>query len=251
MRVFWLLVRRELGSFFTGLTGYVIIAAVLFLIGISFSSLLEVLNNGDPTDTPITDLFYQSYFFWLIFLLASPLISMRTFAREKAQGTYETLTTAPVSDLQIVLGKFCGVLLFYLLVWTPLLACIGVVRHYSNDVSVFNFGMIASTYLGILLIGGVFMALGCFTSSFTRSQILAAIISFVMGMGLFILSYRAMYGSPGSEWWNRLLSHISLIEHMQEFVKGVVDTRFVVFYLSLIAFFLYLTLKVVESRRWR
>jgi ABC-2 type transport system permease protein len=251
MKVFWLLLRRELGSLFSSLTGYVIIAAVLFLIGISFASLLEVLNNADPTDTPITDLFYQSYFFWLIFLLASPLISMRTFAREKALGTYETLTTAPVSDYQIVLGKFSGVLLFFMLVWSPLLACIGVVRHYSNDVSAFNFGMVASTYLGILLIGGVYMAMGCFASSFTRSQILAAIISFVMGVGLFIISYRSMYGTPDSSWWNRIASHFSLIEHMQDFVRGVVDTRFVVFYLSLMIFFLYLTLKVVESRRWR
>jgi len=94
------------------LTGYVIIASVLLLLGISFTSILSILNDN-PTDVPLTELFYKSYYFWLILLLTAPVITMRSFASEKGSGTYETLMTTPVSDLQVVLAKFTGTLLFY------------------------------------------------------------------------------------------------------------------------------------------
>jgi len=250
MQVFVTLVRRELGAFFVSMTGYAIIASVLLLVGFSFVDMLVKLN-ATPTHAPLTEIFHSTLYFWLILLLTPPVITMRAFALEKASGTYETLMTAPVSDLQVVLAKFTGTLLFYLLTWLPLLGCILVVRHYTNEPTVSDWRTLASTYLGLALIGCLYMSIGCFASALTRSQILAAMNSFVLGLTLFVLSLRALVPAPSSDWGARVFAYISLSEHMGDFARGIVDTRHVTFYLTLTGFFLYLTLKVVESRRWK
>src|SRR5512137_2059552 len=120
MQVFWALVRRELGTQFYSWAGYVIIAGVLFLMGFSFASLLVQLN-GEPVDAPVTEVFYSTYYFWLILLTATPVITMRSLALEKYSGTFETLMTTPVGDWQVVLAKYTGAMLFYIIMWVPLL----------------------------------------------------------------------------------------------------------------------------------
>ena len=111
MHVFLALVRRELGSVFQSLTGYVVLAATLLLTGFSLLDLVTKLIDR-PTDAPVTELFYQSAYFWIILLVVSPVITMRTFAAEKSSGTYEALMTTPVGDWQVVLAKFTGALIF-------------------------------------------------------------------------------------------------------------------------------------------
>ncbi len=252
MRTFLTLVRRELGSFFVSLTGYVIIASVLLLLGFSFTGMLAALND-DPRGVvaPVTELFYSTFYFWLILLLTAPVITMRSFAFEKWSGTYETLMTTPVSDRQVVLAKFTGALLFYLLTWLPLLGCIAVVRYFTREPTLLEPWTTASTYLGILLIGCLYMSIGCFASALTRSQIIAAMNSFVIGLGLFVLSLRSLVPAPSTDWAAKVISYMSLSEHMEDFARGFVDTRPIVFYLSLTLVFLFLTLKAVESRRWK
>lgn len=250
MQVYLTLVRRELGSYFLSLTGYVIIATVLLLLGLSFTDMLAKLNS-EPTDAPITEVFYITLYFWVILLLTAPVMTMRSFAQEKFSGTYETLMTAPVSDGQVVLAKFTGAMLFYLLTWLPLLAYILVVHHYSSEQRALDPRVIASTFLGISLIGCVYMSLGCFASALTRSQMIAAMISYGLGLALFLLSLRALMPMPTTGWEAKLFAYISMTEQMQEFARGVVDTRHLVFYLSLTLSFLFLTWKVVESRRWK
>jgi ABC-2 type transport system permease protein len=250
MQALLTLTRRELGSYFASLTGYVIIAAGAFLTSLSFVLLFTQLRQ-EPSPMPVTEMFYITPFFWLILLLACPVITMRTFALEKFSGTYETLMTAPVRDGHVVLAKFIAAMLFYLVMWLPLLACLGVVRHYSGDPMALETGALASTYLGILLIGALFISCGCFASSLTRSQTLAAILSLAFCTTLFLLSFLAGWvaGMPG--WAAQLLGSMALFEQMHDFARGVIDTRPVVFFLSLTAFFLFLTLRVVESRRWK
>ncbi len=119
MQPFLTLTRRELASFFISISGYVVIASVLMLVGLSFWDLLEVLR-GESSHAPITELFFHSYFFWTILVLSAPVITMRLFALEKFSGTFETLMTAPVSDFQVVMAKFFGALIFYMLMWLPL-----------------------------------------------------------------------------------------------------------------------------------
>jgi ABC-2 type transport system permease protein len=228
----------------------VVIAVVVFLFGLSFSVLLQGLNASE-TDKPVTELFYDTLFLWLILLLAAPVITMRCFAHEKSSGTFETLMTAPVSDLQVVLAKFSGAMIFYLLMWSPLLACIFIVRHFSNDPTTVDAGTLGSTFLGIALIGALYMSLGCFASSLTRSQIVAAMISLALGTSLFLLSFLSVALSGQGGWVAKIFAHVSLMEHMRDFARGVIDLRPVVFYFSLTALFLFLTLKSVESRRWK
>jgi ABC-2 type transport system permease protein len=250
MNAYLTLVRRELGSYFVSLTGYIIIALVTLLLGISFTALVEALS-AEPADMPITDLFYSTFYFWIILLIAVPVVTMRSFAQEKYSGTYETLMTTPVSELAVVLAKFSSTLIFYILLWLPLLAYIFVLRHYTNEASALDLGPVGTTFLGILLLGSVYMSAGCFASALTRSQIVAAMLSFTLGMGLLLLSFLSLGLPPQSGWVAKALQQVSMIEHMQEFVRGIVDTRYLVFYVSLTVFFLFLTLKVVEARRWK
>ena len=250
MQAYCTLVRRELGAHFFSWTGYVVIAAVLLLLGLSFVDLLTKFN-GEAIDQPLTGVFYSTLYFWLILLLAAPVITMRTFAHEKALGTFETLMTTPVSDLQVVLAKFSGALIFYILMCAPLLAWVFLAKPYSNDPGILDWGTVAATFVGILLWGCLYMSLGCLASAITRSQIIAAIVSVAMGISLFLVSYIALGLASGPEWKMQIFSHLSLIEHMKDFARGVVDTRPLVFYVTFTGFFLFLTHKVIESRRWK
>ncbi len=249
MRIFWVLLRRELASFFFSLTGYVIIAAVALLTGLSFVVLTLTLGS-DPVTVPVTEMFYGTYFLWLILLLLSPVITMRLFALEKATGTFETLMTTPVGDLQVVAAKYAAAMVFYSVAWLPLLGCLGIVRYFTQQNAALDAPTLAGMYLGILLVGSLFMSLGCFASSLTRSQMAAAMISFVLGMSLFALGFLAKI--PGTAaWTSQLIAYFNLFDQMHDFARGVVDTRAVIFYATTTLVFLFLTLRVVESRRWK
>jgi ABC-2 type transport system permease protein len=250
MHVYLALVRRELGGFFSSLTGYVLMATVLLLLGLSFVDMLAKLNV-EPTDAPVTEQFFVTVYFWLILLLTTPVMTMRAFAQEKFSGTYETLMTAPVTDLPVVLAKFTGALLFYAITWLPLLFYLMLVRRYSNDPTLLQPGGLLATFLGILLVGALYLSLGCFASALTRNQIVAAMISYALGLGLFLLSLRSLMAAPGPGWPAKVFEYISMTEHLENFAAGLVDTRSVIYYTSLTVFFLFLTLRAVESRRWR
>jgi len=250
MRIFLTLMRRELASFFLSLSGYVIIAAVTLLIGLSFVVLLTNLGS-EPSPMPVTEMFYRTYFFWLIVLLATPVITMRLFALEKATGTFETLMTTPVNDMQVVLAKFVAAIFFYMVMWLPLLACLAIVRRFTNQAGALDHGTLSGMYLGIFLVGCLFLSLGCFASALTRSQMMAAMISFVLGMSLFSLGFLAQALPVAMQWQSQVVSYFGLFDQMGDFARGVVDTRAVIFYLTLTFFFLFLTLRAVEIRRWK
>ena len=250
MQAYLTLTRRELASYFVSWTGYVIVAVAAFLMGLSFVVLLVKLRFV-PISMPVTELFYSTAYFWLILLLAAPVITMRLFAHEKSSGTFETLMTTAVGDGQVVMAKFTAALLFYLVLWLPLLACIFILRHYTNDPSAMDPGAIGGTFLGIFLLGGLYMSLGCFGSAITRSQIVAAMVSFAGGISLFLLSFLADQFGANAGWQAQLFACVTMFDHMNDFARGVVDTRPVIFYLSLTCCFSFLTLRVVESRRWK
>ena len=249
MRAYWTLIRRELAGYFLSLGGYIIIAAALFMMGLSFVVILTNLQG--PTPMPVTELFYLTQFFWLILLLTTPAITMRLFALEKFSGTFETLMTTPVSDFQVVAAKFTSALIFYAVMWLPLLGCLLVVRRYTNDTAALDGGVVASTFLGILLLGGLFVSLGCCASAITRSQVIAGIISLVMGVSVYLVGYLASKLPAQDNWQAQVLSCFDLFDRMHDFTRGVVDTRPVVLLVSLTVFFLFLTLRAVESRRWK
>lgn len=250
MRVYLTLVRRELGMVFNSLTGYVVVAAVLLMLGFTLVDLVEALRSG-PTDAPVTELFFQSYYFWYAVLLTAPVMTMRSFAAERTSGTYEALMTTPVGDWQVVLAKFTGALGFFLIAWMPLCAMLFVLRQVTQEPMLFQPWTVASTMLGVTLVGALFTAMGCFASSLTRSQIVAAMLTFLMGMGLWVASYRPLTGLMGDGLHARIFEHISLIRHVADFSRGQVEMTHLVFYATTVGLFLFLTHRVIEGRRWK
>jgi ABC-2 type transport system permease protein len=250
MRIFLTLLRRELAAFFFSVTGYVIIASVALLTGLSFVVLIAGVGNN-PFTAPVTEMFYSTFYFWLVVLLVSPVITMRLFALEKSSGTFETLMTTPVGDLQVVAAKFAAAIIFYTVTWLPMLVCLFIVRHFTNQPGALDAGTVGGMYLGIFLTGCLFLSLGCFASAISQSQMAAAMISFVLGVSLFSLGFLAKSIPVTAQWQSQVLSYFGLFDQMDDFARGVVDTRTVIFYASATFFFLFLTLRVVESRRWK
>jgi ABC-2 type transport system permease protein len=250
MRLCWTLIRRELGGYFLSFTGYIIIACALFLTGLSFVYILDQLRQV-ASPVPVTELFYNTPFFWLIPLLACPVITMRLFALEKFSGTYETLMTTPISDFQVVTAKFIGAMVFYAVMWLPLLGCLFIVRHYAAEPSVLDLGSIGSTFLGILLLGGLFISLGCLASAMTRSQVAAAMMGLGFSTSIYLLSWLADKLPEPGNWRAQALAAFALFDQMHDYAHGVVDTRSLVLLVTLSAFVLFLTLRLVESRRWK
>jgi ABC-2 type transport system permease protein len=250
VRIFFTLLRRELASFFFSVAGYIIIAAVTLLSGLGFVVLLAALGEN-PFTAQVTEMFYSTFYFWLVVLLATPVITMRLFALEKFTGTFETLMTTSAGDLQVIAAKFTAAIVFYMVAWLPMLACLFIVRHFTDQAGALDAGTVGGMYLGIFLVGCLFLSLGCFASAISRNQMAAAMISFVLGVSLFSLGYLAKSIPPTGQWQTQALSYFSLFDQMNDFARGVVDTRAVFFYASLTFFFLFLTLRAVESRRWR
>jgi ABC-2 type transport system permease protein len=249
MQAYLTLTRRELAGFLFSITGYVIIAAAAFLVGLSFISMLTI-QGDDPTPLAVTELFYNTMYFWIILLLTLPVITMRLFALEKFSGTFETLMTTPVSDFQVTAAKFTAALMFYMIMWLPLLGCILVLHKFAPGAPPLDPGLIGTTFLGIFMLGCLFLSLGCFASALTRSQVIAAMITLFLGIGVFMLSFLSDRVVSG-DWKSRVLWFFGLPDQMHDFVSGIVDTRSVVFCLSVTFFFLFLTLRVLESRRWK
>jgi ABC-2 type transport system permease protein len=196
-------------------------------------------------------MFYVTQLFWLVLLLGPPVITMRLFALEKFSGTFETLMTAPVGDLQVVLAKYTAAMLFYVIMWLPLAGCILVVRYFTSDPHALDVGALGSTFLGISLLGSLFISVGCWASALTRNQAVAAIISLAFGVSVFLLGVLAQQVASRPSWQAGVLANFALFEQMHDFSRGIVDTRPVVFLLSVTLFFLFLTLRLVESRRWK
>jgi len=250
MQVFLTLTRRELATYFVSLTGYITIAAVALLSGLSFWVLLRSMGS-QPFQLPVTELFFQNPMFWFILLIANAVITMRLYAHEKYSGTYETLMTTPVGDLQVVSAKFSAAWLFYMIMWLPFLGYCYLIQHFARQAGALDPGVLVGTFTGIGLFGAFFVAFGAFASALTSNQMVAAMISLLMGMALFALSYVAGPGFSGASWQEQVLSRFGFFEQMKEFAHGVIDTRSVLLLLSLTFLFLFLTLRVVESRRWK
>jgi ABC-2 type transport system permease protein len=157
-----------------------------------------------------------------------------------------------VRDLTLALPNFLRSLISSLGAWPPLIAYLLIVRRYVENVSSsVDIPALVSTYLGLLLIGSLFIAMGCFASALTRSQLVAAIMSYALVFTLFLLGMRSLVSVEASGWEAVFFSFISLTEHMLEVARGVVQLSSVCYYITLTTFFLFLTWKVVESRRWK
>jgi ABC-2 type transport system permease protein len=182
----------------------------------------------------------------VVALFIAPMLTMRLFAEEKRQGTIELLATAPITDLQIVMGKFLAALGLYGLMIVAGLANLALVWHYASTAP--EWKPVLTGALALLLFGGCFLALGVFVSTLTRNQIVAGILSFCLFLGVWTLGWA---DDPSNGPVMKAIAYLGVTTHMEDMVKGVVDLKDVVFYLSFITFGLFLAHQSVQSQRWR
>jgi len=250
MRTFLTLFGREVKSYFYSPIGFVVLCFFLLLTGFNFYAAVSLLNRG-PTEVTVVEAFFNTVIFWFGFVLIFPLITMRLFSEEMKMGTIEALMTAPVRDWQVVFSKFLGAVVFYVILWLPSAIYFWSFQLLSNKQSADAAGAYWGSYLLLLLIGMFYIAVGCLASVLTRNQIIAAVISFVVITLLFfsgLLSFIVLNMSPTLR---EVVGYFSAIEHMGTFSKGIIDTRAIVWYLSMTAFVLFLTQQIFQSRKWR
>ena len=242
MRNFLALARRELGVYFVSPTAYVILTAMLALAGYVFvESMAQAAAARLPVDFSMT---LSSVSF--IVVISAGLVTMRLIAEEKSRGTLEIALTAPVTETQFVLGKFAATLV--LLLWQ--LGVTGGLVLIISRYGKIDLGAILCGYFGVLLVGAAVYAMGLFISSLCVSQVTAGMITFVIS--LLLLAVQVAYENLGQgAWYQPLLRSFALTEHMNDFMRGVVDTGRLVTLACVTGAFLFLTVRVVESRRWR
>lgn len=236
---------REIESTFYSPLSYVVLCMFLVLNGFSFYITLPDVQ-GNVTDA-VRYFLGINILFWLSALFIPPVITMRLLAEEKKSGTLEPLMTAPVSELQVVLAKYFGALLFYIFLWVPSLLYIILIKRYGG---IPDNGIIFSAYTGIFLLGSSLLALGLFASSLSSNQIVAAVVALVLNLLIFFVPMvgQVIQWSPAQ----RVLDQMWVFKHFVEtFSKGIVDSFHIVFYVGLTVFFLFLTVRSLEGRKWR
>ena len=239
--------RREIASYFLSPIAYLVMLAFLILNAVSFL-LLTSYVDGRTTDASVMQSFFNTFFYWVAILFLVPVITMKLFSEEKRMGTLETLMTAPVSDQAVVASKFLGALAFFAVLWLPTVSYAWVLNYFSQSPTPIDWGPVVAAYLGTLLIGMFYISLGLMASSLTHNQIVAAIVGFVMIATIFFMGFLARIGPS---WLQTFFGYIASIEHMSDFARGQLDLRRILFYISVTAFVLFTTQKIVESRKWR
>lgn len=245
---------KELKSYFASPIAYVVIGLFALMFGFFYYTLLGIFIEqgmrmmglqGGPTqnvnDQMIRPLFLNAS---VLLLFVLPMITMRTYAEEKRSGTIELLLTAPLTDFQIIMGKFLGAMALYAAMLAVTLVHVGVLFAFGKP----EWIPIATGYLGLLLMGGCFISVGLLISSFTRNQIVAVMATFAVFLLLWVINWAGPLTGPRT---SAVLDYLSITSHLDDFTRGVVDTKHVVYYVSFIAFGLFLTARSVDTERWR
>ncbi|MBI4023502.1 MAG: ABC transporter permease subunit [Verrucomicrobia bacterium] len=248
MRNIWILFKREMMSYFFSPIAYIVGVAVLLIMGGSFYFITYILSRQPGDNYTASQWFFNGFFFWIVMLVVPPVISMRLFADEQKSGTIETLMTAPLRDWEYVLAKFFGACVFFIVLWSPTSLYVFVLRHFSRDTTPLDLGPVVGGYIGVLLVAMLLISIGCMASASTRNQIIAAIIAFAIGGSLFLVGFGFFYTSDK---YKEFFDYISMLGHMLEMSRGVLEWKRVIFYLSSSFFFLYLAHCMVQSRRWK
>lgn len=254
MRNIWAIARKELRAYFASPIGWVLIGFFALLYGYFFYALLafferqsmqmgmgmgpQSMNVNQQLITPLL----MNVTVVLLFIL--PMVTMRTYAEEKRSGTIELLLTSPLTDWQIILGKFIGAMLLYAAMLAVTLINMGLLFLYGTP----EWKPVLTGYLGLLLVGGCFISVGLFISSLTKNQIVAGAITFAVFLMLWVINWIGTFVGPTAQ---AILQHLSITEHFDDFARGVLDSKHLVYYTSFIIFGLFLTAKSVDSERWR
>ena len=246
---------KELKSYFASPIAYIVIGFSAILFGWFFVNLLYYfdrmslqagIGGGGPESVNVNEMLISPLFLnvSVILLFTLPMVTMRTYSEEKRSGTIELLLTAPLTDFQIVMGKFLGGLVLYAVMMAMTLIHLGFLFVFGNP----EWRPVATGYLGLLLMGSCFLSLGLFVSSLTKNQIVAGMITFALFLMFWVINWISTFTGPTTQ---NVLNYLSITEHLNDFTKGVIDTKHLVYYLSFIAFSLFLTVRAVDSERWR
>jgi ABC-2 type transport system permease protein len=236
MRNILAITRKELHHYFASPIAYVLATMFLFINGFIFLLLLYFQQQADMQPVIMN--------MGVIFLFLCPLITMRLFSEERRTGTIEILMTSPVSDTEAVLGKFFGAV-------GMLAVMLALTLHLPLFLILFgkpDIGPLWCSYLGLLLLGAGYLALGLLASSLAKNQIVAAVSGFGLILFLWLLSASGDIFSPPV---TDILKYLSFFDHFEEFTRGILDTRDLIFYLSFIGYVLYLTVLAIRNRKWR
>jgi ABC-2 type transport system permease protein len=246
---------RELRYFFQSVTAYVVIAIFLGISGYFFFSsfryynllsLRSMQNGFAPGGLNLIDGVMRPLLgnISIIILLLLPLLTMRLIAEEKKQGTFELLSTYPVSDVEAVAGKFLAAFTVYALMIAGTLLYPAMLFIFADPEPV----PIITGYIGLLLMGSTFIAMGTFFSSITDNQIIAGVATFGLSLFFLIIGWGAPFVGPK---FAAVLAQISILYHFESFSKGVIETSDATYYIVFTAFFLFLTVRSLESTRWK
>jgi ABC-2 type transport system permease protein len=245
---------KEFKGYFVSPIGYAVMALFALIFGFGFYTATRDMVQlgfraqmmGQQQPMSVNDMVIRPLlgFAGTIALFLIPMITMRLIAEEKRTGTIELLLTSPVTDLEIILGKWLGAVLLYMSVLGMSVLNIAMLFLWGKP----DIKPLLVAYLGLLLQGGCLLALGTLISTMTRNQIVAGGVTFFVSLLLWLLQWFTAYGaSPALQ----VINYLSIVTHMENFSKGVIDSKDIVFYLSFIFFLLFLTKRSMESLRWR
>jgi ABC-2 type transport system permease protein len=243
---------KELRSYFASPIAYVIIGLFALLFGWFFYAFLNffveesqraMMGGGavNVNDRMIRGVLQNAA---VIILFVMPMITMRTYSEEKRSGTIELLLTSPLTDVQIILGKFLGAMALFAAMLLVTSIDIAILFFLGNP----EWKPVLTGYLGLLLMGGCFVSVGLLISSLTKNQIVAGFMTFAVFLMLWVINWIAESAGPTGR---AVLSFLSITDHLDDFTRGIIDTKHIVYYLSFITFGLFLTAKSVDSERWR
>ncbi|MBI4575954.1 MAG: Gldg family protein [Planctomycetes bacterium] len=245
MRNTWTLFRREFAAFWLSPIAYVVLVVHGVLMGFAFWQVVAQLSFGRSELSVMWLFFGLNWPYWLVMMIVPPVLTMRLFSEEYRSGTIEGLLTAPVRDAEVVAAKYLAALAYFIVLWLPSLAYCGILEYHAD----FEWVPVLGGYGAVLLFGMAFISVGTFTSTLSRNQIVAAILSLVATMACFMgpLLLRDMARTePGQS----IRGYVDMIDHVYTMNKGILDTRTVIYYLGIMAVFLYLTSVSVSTRRW-
>jgi ABC-2 type transport system permease protein len=256
MRNILAIANKELRSYFAGPIAYIAIGLWALLYGYFFVAILQFfvrqsmqmgqMGMGGPQSMNVNQQLIRPLLqnVTIMILFVMPMVTMRTYSEEKRSGTIELLLTSPLSDFQIIMGKFLGAMALYGVMLLVTMLHIALLFVYGRP----EWKPIATAYLGLLLLGGCFISVGLFISSLTKNQIVAFVATFATFLMLWVITWIGSFSGPTVD---RLTQYLSIIGHFDDFGKGVLDTTHLIYYLSFITFGLFLTAKSVDSERWR
>ena len=244
MRHFIPLWRREVSAYLVSPATYVTMFLVLMVTGWGFWFTTKC-SRGDPVR--IDMVLFQPLTLWGMLLIVATVLPMKLLAEEKRSGTIEMLMTAPVTEVEVVLGKYVAALTMFILIFVPTVAYAFILKEYSSGMELIDMRTVASGYLVFFLIGSFYLSVGLLASSLSSSQIVAAVSSF---SALFLLFLAGALSSLTRGKIAAVVAYVSPFQHILDFSRGVIDTGPVILYLSGVVLMLFMTIKVIESRRW-